>query len=304
MLASARDQAVHRLLAVSRNRDVVPLLLEESGREPLIDDVVLGEQNSKAGASGWHRVARLETLADRLGGRGRQGGDNGLEQFGALQWLEQVGLDAEGAAPRGVPSLAGGGQHHDRRPRGSAMARRRSANMKPSIPGMRASSRMSWNDPAGAAAMAASASAPLATAVGRIAQSPQRALEDAAIGVVVVDDQHPHALERGRRPGRRRRRDDAKVRVESKHAAASHLALDRDDAAHPRDELCADGEAEARAAVQPCARAVGLGEGLEDPRVRLRGNPDPGIGGREPKVDVVAGSRSTRPPARPPRPAE
>ena len=94
---------------------------------------------------------------------------------------------------------------------------------------------MSWNDSAGTAAMATSASAPLATA-GSHAPVPQRALEDAAIGMVVVDDQHPHALSEGG-GGRRRRLDDAKVRVESKRTAASHR-LDRDDAAHPRDELC------------------------------------------------------------------
>lgn len=159
------------------------------------------------------------------------------------------------------------------------MAPRRSANMNPSISGMFASSRMSWNGSA-AAPMAARASAPPPTAVGRISPMP--------VGVVVIDDQHPQAIERGGRArGRRRRLGHSKECVELKHTAAAHFTLDRDDATHPGHELRADGQPETRATVQPGARAVRLGEGLEDPRLLLGRDPDAGIADGEAQARVV-----------------
>ena len=60
---------------------------------------------------------------------------------------------------------------------------------------------------------------------------------------------------------------------------------------------------EARAAVLPRGRGVGLGERLEQPRLRLGRDADAGVGDLEADQRVVVGSSDTSCPARRPRPA-
>jgi hypothetical protein len=47
-------------------------------------------------------------------------------------------------------------------------------------------------------------------------------------------------------------------------AADAEIAFDPESAAHQFDELRRDGEAQTGAAIQPCGRAIGLGESFEN----------------------------------------
>ena len=70
---------------------------------------------------------------------------------------------------------------------------------------------------------------------------------------------------------------DAQTRGEEERRALARRALDRQVAAHQARQPPADHEPEARAAVLPGRRAVGLRERLEQPRLLLRGNADAGV---------------------------
>ena len=59
------------------------------------------------------------------------------------------------------------------------------------------------------------------------------------------------------------------------------LALDADVAAHHLAEAAADDEAEAGPAVAPRGGGVGLGEGLEEPRLLLGRHADAGVADAE-----------------------
>src|SRR5207302_9378197 len=61
---------------------------------------------------------------------------------------------------------------------------------------------------------------------------------------------------------------------------AADLALDPDIAVHDRDELFDDRQTEAGPAARPGHRGVDLVEGIEDPRLLLRIDADPGIANR------------------------
>ena len=84
----------------------------------------------------------------------------------------------------------------------------------------------------------------------------------------------------------------ALVFVESKHdieaegAAHAREAIDGDLSLHPLDQLLADGEAEACAAVAAGGGAVGLGEGLEKATNLLRRHADAGVSDAEAKPDA------------------
>ena len=102
------------------------------------------------------------------------------------------------------------------------------------------------------------------------------------VGGVVID--HEHAVQRPQGIGALRRTGTmaclAKRAVNQKRAAFAGLALDADLAAHQLDQLLADGQAEAGAAVPARGGAVGLREALEDAACLLRRDADAGVGDR------------------------
>ena len=98
-------------------------------------------------------------------------------------------------------------------------------------------------------------------------------VQDRAVRVVVVDDQHAASVERGRgqRVGDVADGCFSNRAVNQNVDPAPGVAPHADLAAHQLDELLGDREAEPRAAVFPRRRAVGLREGLEQPRLRVLG---------------------------------
>jgi hypothetical protein len=112
----------------------------------------------------------------------------------------------------------------------------------------------------------------------------QLALQDQAVGGVVVDDQRRLPVERaerrlrpgrqvgpGRQPGR-----------EPERAPLAGGAADPDGAAHHLDKSLGDGQPQARASVVPGGRGVGLHEGLEQPLLVLFGDAHPGVADLDP----------------------
>jgi hypothetical protein len=76
---------------------------------------------------------------------------------------------------------------------------------------------------------------------------------------------------------------------------AADAARGAEGAAHQADELAAEGQAQARAAVAAGRRPlVGLDEGLEDPLDLLLQDPDPGVLDGDP--NVASPPRLRRPP--------
>src|SRR6185295_6035886 len=96
----------------------VPLLLEYSDCQLLIDRVVFCQKNSKRllGLS-------LEGAADRrpagVEGRGGQGGDKSVKQIRLREWLGQVARQPQLPASSRITALPARGQHHYRRQRKS-----------------------------------------------------------------------------------------------------------------------------------------------------------------------------------------
>ena len=181
--------------------------------------------------------------------------------------------------------------------------RMRSARVKPSMPGMWASSSTSGNGFAAAAACprAASAASPPSTASGRIPQLPQHLFEDAAVGGVVIDHEHRQVVQpfrlRRRRPGHRAVRQ-AEAGREVEGAALADRALDPDPAAHHLHQLRGDGQAQAGAAVLARGGGVGLGEGLEDQPLLFGRDADAGVAHLEmQKWRVRECASGERPPA-------
>ncbi len=111
--------------------------------------------------------------------------------------------------------------------------------------------------------------------VGRRDVHPDRRqlhLEDAAIGRVVLGENHPPAAQHGRIRCRRRslRRHRSAAEREAEHRALAELALDFDRAAHQLHQLLADRESEPGTAVPARHRLVGLHEHGEELRERVR----------------------------------
>ncbi len=117
---------------------------------------------------------------------------------------------------------------------------------------------------------------PIVHALRQHAPAARPLLEDAAVGRVVVDDQHREAAHVGRVAFRLLLRA-AEPGGELEGAALAFDALDPDASAHHTDELRADGEPEAGAAELAAGRAVGLGEGLEDQVLLVGGDADAGV---------------------------
>ena len=112
----------------------------------------------------------------------------------------------------------------------------------------------------------------------------------------VLDDEHrplAHAL---RRPARQRLRArlDAEAPGELEGASPPGLALDGQVPAHQPREAPADGEAEPGAAVAARGRAVGLGEGLEEPRLLLGRDADAGVADGEAQGQLAVRLRRPR----------
>ena len=272
-------------------------------RQLLVDGVVLGDQHAQAigvrgggDAGGAGRSgARVGALA---GGRG-----DGLAELRLADRLDQVRRDLQLAAAIEIARLAIGRQHdHDGAAEvvaGPGELEQREAvdaghvdvdqqEVERLAPGPRRVERGERR-----------------LGVGRErrheAPQAQRLVEDAAIGVVVVDDQH--ALPGGDVDGPGRPRLDARRRPggeargdrEREDAAVAFAAGQRDRAAHQRHEAAGDGQAQAGAAERARDAGVGLLEGVEHPRLLRLGDADARVADGEGEDDAGRGSR--RPPA-------
>ena len=96
--------------------------------------------------------------------------------------------------------------------------------------------------------------------------------EDFAIAGVVVDDERlqshqPHPRQAGERWGSLDHR--RQPNFEPEYRTAPHHAVDADLTAHQRRKLAADGQPQARAAVFPRSKRVGLAEGIENVALRF-----------------------------------
>ena len=116
----------------------------------------------------------------------------------------------------------------------------------------------------------------------RDAEGTQHAGQDAAVGVVVVDQQNVLAGEVDRwAQGFGRRLVDLQVDREMEGAALAELALQPDFAAHQIDQAARDRQAEAGAAIFAGGRAVFLGKGIKYQLLLFRGNADAGVAHRK-----------------------
>ena len=90
---------------------------------------------------------------------------------------------------------------------------------------------------------------------------------------------------------------NGKLQREEKRAALSRLALQPNPAAHERHQALGNGQPQARAAVTPRRRGVGLREGRKDSFLVLGCDADAGVGNREFKcrrADEGEGAESRR----------
>ena len=122
----------------------------------------------------------------------------------------------------------------------------------------------------------------------------QRFLQDAAVGGVVVDHQHLHAIHRlrlrqHRREGRAARQSEARGEMEG--AAFAELAFHPDAPVHGFHQPAGDRQSQARAAEAARGRAIGLGERIKDELQLVGRNADAGIGHREMQPGSALGPR-------------
>ena len=147
---------------------------------------------------------------------------------------------------------------------------------------------------------------PLSTTSAACSSCASMLFEDAAIGRVVVHDQHA-AAPCSRHRVRRLRLRHGRVQRDSRTVKWNVLplptvALDPDPPAHHRDQLRRDRQAQARAAVLARRRAVRLGERLEDRPCLSAGMPMPVSRDHEMQHDLSsAGARPSRRRRRRPR---
>ena len=94
------------------------------------------------------------------------------------------------------------------------------------------------------------------------------------LGVGFLQAECDHLVRPGNRIPRRHRGDR---QLEPEGAARARLAVQADGAAERLHQAPADGQAEPGAAEAGADRGIGLGEALEDARMRLRRHADPGI---------------------------
>ena len=112
----------------------------------------------------------------------------------------------------------------------------------------------------------------------------------------VLDDEHRSLAHARGRPARGRpgARLGPEAPGEEERAAPPRLALDGQVPAHQPREAPADGEAEPGAAVAARGRAVGLGEGLEEPRLLLGRDADAGVADGEAQGQLAVRLRRPR----------
>ena len=126
--------------------------------------------------------------------------------------------------------------------------------------------------------------------VGHHLPTAEDLVEDAAVGGVVIDDEHPHPMKTRRFRGQgfgglAVGQVEADDKVEP--ASPADFAFHPDTAAHEADQARGDGQAQARAAVAARRRSVGLLEHLEDGRLFLRRDADPRVGDDEVQHHVL-----------------
>ena len=274
----SRIEPRQRLAAVLGDRHVMAAAGQQAGGDPLVDHVVLDEQDAGAPAFGAHRPGRRpSTCAGRRRGGRRLRADrafDGGQQIGGVHRLGEVRRDAQLGAARLVAVLAGRAQHHDR---GAAPVR--AASRFPPRPRSRPSPACSRR--AGRARTAGGPARPRSAPRRRRVRSPTTVAvmpqpsdllgENAPVDVVVVDDQHVEVRRTGSaRPEPRGASVDVERDGEMKRAAGARLALDPDPSAHQPHERGRDRQAEAGAAEPARRRSVGLTEGFEDGVVFLR----------------------------------
>ena len=275
--------------------DGMPLALKKCDRHLLVHRVVLGQQDAKrlplsCGKAAW--------LLLRLYPCSRQGLDDTLVKIRLGDGLAKKGPDPELSAPGHITRVLTGAQHHHGCIAGprqfpDALGRFESIHTRhmviqqdEPVAAGRFRQRLDLLDRLGSTRDESWLHSP----------STQGALEEPAVGGIVVNDKNPHALEAD--PGPVNCRAAAAIPCpepagEMEGAADTRLTLNPDPATHHVNKPRADGEAKPRASELPGRGGSGLRKGLEYFDPAFRENTDPRIPDREVvlHLSVMDGSR-------------
>ena len=208
-------------------------------------------------------------------------GEGALASCDDAHRLGEAGRDARAGVTR-PPRAGGRGQQHQPGAR-QGRDRRRCAGQLEAVHARharRAGRRRRRRPAAAASRSSARAVGPSAARSQRQAPGAELVAEDHAVGLVVVDHQHPQpGGGTGRQPaGGDRPAWRSSGRVNQKVLPRPGTLSNAELPAHGRHQPAGDGQAEPGAAEAPGGRRVGLGERLEQAAAVGLGDADPGVG--------------------------
>ena len=288
-----RRRAPRRPLPATDDR--VAALLQQADGELLVDDVVLGEQDAQRAARArpatGGRAATRRIRSRRV--------EQGREQVGLLDRLDERGADAQLAAAGQVVGLARRGEHDEDRPRQGRhlphLPRQREAVHVRHV-GVEQQERVGLARLGGPAQLGQGERA-LSTTVAFMSQpastSSRRRRFVAWSSTARTRSPASDAIGRGTASGGGAASGSRAVKVNVEPRPG--LAGDGDPAAHEFDELRRDGQAEAGAAEAARRRAVGLLERLEDRADLVRRDADAGVAHLEAQQRRPRGRRGRSP---------
>ena len=247
----------------------------------LVDRVVLGQQDMRGEGRG-AAPCRAGRVCGRRGGSGRQCVRQALVQVGLADRLYQVGGET-GLFGDGGLVLEQGGRHHDQRHlRQHGVGLDALAQLEAVHAGhFHVDDHQVVGGRAAVGGMPEQVQRRQGAGHGIDGHAPGQgvALQDVAVGVVVLDDQQPLPRQCGSR------QDLVGLRVvregqgqgESEGGALPDAGLDPDLALHDFDQLLGNDQPQAGAAEPPGGGAVGLGEGLEQAGQGFFADADAGV---------------------------
>ena len=279
---------------VAGNVDRVLVPPQQSDRELLVRDAVLGQQDSQpaqgavvgrvvGGGGAWRHVERL--------------GDRVVQ----LRLLDRLGHepgDAEFPRPLAVARPVTAGEHqNDRRvARAAGHVVQSPDHLEAVDPGHLRVGQHDRERLAGASGLLDRLQRIAGTGRCLDLHAPvvEHLLQDAAIGPVVVDHEHPQPAERVQLRPRQRVVRDAQVDLEGECAALPRHAGQLDLPAHQGDQPGRDRQTQPGAAEPPGGAGVGLLEGVEDGLLAVVRDADAGVGHGQPQPNHPAGRLARR----------